>query len=113
MIGDGTGAGVLVQVTVSPSTVDRGRRASVTVVGMSTGGFRLSGQREVILTTSVGNLDASSGTMVDGVFRTTLFIPCEVEAGEGNVTASVGGAVSSGETGAFTAVTALSNSPCP
>ena len=113
VIGDGTGTGILIQVSVSPGTVDRGRRASVTVIATSTGGFRLSGQREVILTTSLGSLDASSGTMVDGVFRTTLFIPCEAEAGGGNVTASVGGAVSSGETGAFTAVTALSNSPCP
>ena len=114
VIGDGTGTGILIQVSVSPGTVDRGRRASVTVIATSTGGFRLSGQREVVLTTSLGSLDASSGTMVDGVFQTSLFIPCEVApAATGTVQAFVGGATSSPAGGAFTAVTALSNSPCP
>ena len=114
VIGDGAGPlATLVQVTVSPGTIDRGRRASVTVVATSTGGFRLSGQRDVILSTSLGSLDASSGTMVDGVFRTTLFIPCEVADGTGNVTAIVNGASSSDTSGAFTTVTSTSNSPCP
>jgi hypothetical protein len=114
VIGDGSGSlGVLLTVAVDPSTVDIGRRASVTVVATSTGGFRLSGQREVIVTTSVGSLDASSGTMVDGVFRTTLFIPCGAAAGAGTVHATVSGAVSPATTGTFTAVTAASNNPCP
>jgi hypothetical protein len=115
VVGDGTGSlGIIVNVSVSPSTVDRGRRASVTVVATSTGGFKLTGQRDVILATSLGNLDASSGTMVDGVFQTTLFIPCEVApAATGNVQAFVGGAVSPATGGAFTAVTSTSNSPCP
>jgi hypothetical protein len=113
VIGDGAGPlETLVQVTVSPGTIDQGRRASVTVVATSTGGFRLTGQRDVILSTSLGSLDATSGTMVDGVFRTTLFIPCETAVGAGNVTAIVNGASSAATSGAFTVVTSIDNDPC-
>jgi hypothetical protein len=115
VVGDGTGTlGIIVNVSVSPSTIDRGRRASVTVVATSTGGFKLTGQRDVILAASAGSLDASSGTMVDGVFQTSLYIPCEVAPdATGTVQAFVGGAASSPAGGAFTAVTSISNSPCP
>jgi hypothetical protein len=110
--GDGSGAtGVLVLVQVSPATVDIGRRASVTVIATSTGGFRLGGQREVFLNTSLGSLEPAAGTMVDGVFRTTLSRPCGLTAGEGEVVASVGGAVSK-DSGAFTAATPTTNNPC-
>ena len=114
VVGDGSGSlGVLVLITVSPATIDRGRRASVIVIATSTGGFRLGGQHEVILNTSAGSLDATSGTMTDGVFRTTLFIPCDVADGTGQVTASVAGSASGATAGNFTVVTATENSPCP
>jgi hypothetical protein len=116
VVGDGTGGtsgGIFVQVAVSPGTVDRGRRASVRVIATSRNGFKLTGPREVFLTTTVGSLDATSGTLVNGVFETTLFIPCEVLDGAGNVIATVEGASSAASGGAFTAVTATSNNPCP
>jgi hypothetical protein len=113
IIGDGAGPlETLVQVSVSPNTIDQGRRASVTVVATSSGGFRLTGKRDVILSTSLGSLDAPTGTMVDGVFRTTLFIPCETTPGPGAVTAIVNGATSGEASGTFTVVTSISNNPC-
>ena len=117
VVGDGTGGatgGVVVFVTVSPGTVDRGRRASVTVVATSKNGVKLGGTHSVFLTTSVGSLDASSGTMSDGVFQTSLLIPCDVGlAAAGNVVGIVDGASSPATGGAFTIVTATSNNPCP
>jgi hypothetical protein len=50
--------------------------------------------------------------MVDGVFRTTLFIDCEAAVGAGTVTAIVNGASSAATSGAFTVVTSATDNPC-
>jgi hypothetical protein len=113
VVGDAIGgpAGTLfVQVTVNPSTVDIGRRASVLVIATNTNGFAVSG-RPVQLTATGGNLDATSGvTDANGLFATTMVVPCGTLVGEGSVTAIVQGAVS--PPAAFTAVTPATNDPC-
>ena len=58
---------------------------------------------------------APSGTMVNGVFRTTIFIPCEDPAARrrwGNVTAIVDGARRRPRAARFTPVTSTTNNPC-
>ena len=114
--GDGIGGpgsvSLFAQVTVNPGTVDRGRRASVLVIVTNANGFPLAG-RNVQLTTSLGRLDQTAGTTgADGLFSTTLFVPCEATANAtGNVIAIVEG-VTSGAGGAFTAVTSATEDPC-
>ena len=115
VVGDGTGGatgGIVVAVTVNPGTVDIGRRASVLVIATSKNGVKLGGQHDVFLTSSLGSLDATSGTLQNGVFATTIFLPCDVTGATGNVVAIVDGASSPSSGGAFSAVAATTNNPC-
>lgn len=114
IVGDansGAVGGITVTVAVSPGTVDIGRRASVIVVATNKNGVRLSGTHQVIVTTSVGSIDGPEGEMVDGVYRTTLFIPCGSVAATGTVAAVVDGTASI-TGGTFTPITPAANNPC-
>jgi hypothetical protein len=106
-----TGAPVLnVIVTVNPGVIDLGRRGSVVVVVTNVHGVAIPNQA-VQLTSTGGNLDATSGTTnVNGVFSTTIFVPCDATS-PGTVVAIVDGQTSTG--GTFTSVAATTNSPCP
>jgi len=115
VVGDGTGGatgGIVVRVVVNPGTVDIGRRASVLVIATSKNGAKLGGVHDVVLTSSLGSLDSTSGTLQNGVFTTTIFLSCDVAPATGHVVAIVDGAPSDAEGGAFSAVTATSNNPC-
>jgi hypothetical protein len=112
------GAGLKVAVQVNPGTIDIGRRASVIVIVTSGGNSSVATQagagipgRTVRLAATGGSLDATSGTTDEnGVFATTMVVPCGTTAGGGSVTAIVDGVAST--PGAFTSVTAVSNDPC-
>jgi hypothetical protein len=102
-----------VAVTVNPGTIDKGRRGSVLVIVTSAHGAGIPDQA-VQLTSTGGNLDATSGTTNgNGLFSTTIFVPCDTAAAAGSVTAIVDGVPSPGGSGAFTIVTATENNPCP
>src|SRR5206468_2736303 len=103
---------VRVQVTINPGTIDRGRRASVLVLVTSPNGFPLAGRR-VQLTSTVGRLDATTGvTDANGLFSTTIFIPCTVPDGAAlTITAIVDGQVSA-QAGVVSIVTNTSNDAC-
>ena len=119
VVGDGVGgtgvpgvpdSKLLVAVTVNPGTIDKGRRGSVLVIVTSSHGAGIP-NKAVQLTSTGGNLDATSGTTNgNGLFSTTIFVPCDAPS-TGTVTAIVDGVVSTG--GAFTSVTATENNPCP
>jgi hypothetical protein len=114
--GDGIGGpgsiSLFVQVTVNPATVDIGRRASVLVIVTNGNGFPLPG-RKVQLTAVGGNLDATFGTTgPDGLFSTTMVIPCGSTPGIGQVVAIVEGVASTGAGPNFTTVTPTENNPC-
>jgi|RhiMetdeSRZDD1v2_1073273.scaffolds.fasta_scaffold115163_2 hypothetical protein len=99
---------LVVQVTVNPSTIDIGRRASVLVIVTNAHGIGVDG-KTVQLTASGGSLDATTGvTDASGLFATTMVVPCGSTGGA--VTAIVEGKVSTG--GVFTAVTPTTNNPC-
>jgi hypothetical protein len=117
VVGDAVGgpAGTLVvTVIVSPAVIDRGRRGSVLVNVTNAHGIGVPG-RTVVLTSS-GNLDATSGTTdQNGIFTTTMLVPCDIPpavppAVSGSVSATVDGVTS---VGPFTAITATDNNPCP
>ena len=112
------GAGLNAVVQVNPGAIDIGRRASVIVIvtsgaNASTGtqaGAGIPG-RTVRLAATGGSLDATSGTTdANGVFATTMIVPCGSTPGTGSVTAIVDGVASTG--GAFTSKTATANDPC-
>jgi hypothetical protein len=114
VVGDAIGgpAGTInIQASVSPGIVDRGRRASVTIMLTSAGGAPLQG-RQVVVSSTGGRFDQSSGTTDgDGIFRTTIYVPCEVADGPYAITVVVEGKSAVLE-GAFSAATSLSNDPC-
>jgi hypothetical protein len=79
---------LLVTVTVNLA----GERASVLVIVTNANGIALPG-KTVLLSATGGNLDATSGvTGANGLFSTTMHVPCGVA---GTVTAIVEGVVSS------------------
>ncbi len=99
VVGDansGAVGAITVTVAVTPNSVDIGRRATVIVVATNKNGVRLAGTHKVIVTTSVGSIDGPEGELVDGVYRTTLSLPCGTvaPAGGGTVTAIVDGTAS-------------------
>src|SRR5262249_26328655 len=110
--GDGIGgpsATIFVSVAVNPGTIEKGRRGTVLVSVTNQHGFAIA-NTAVQLASAGGNLDATSGTTDgNGLFSTTIFVPCD-STGAGKVTAIVSGVTG---TGAFTAVTATENNPCP
>src|SRR5262245_38506341 len=109
------GNGLNAVVQVNPGVIDIGRRASVIVIVTSAPAPGLVGAgipgRTVRLAASGGSLDATSGTTdANGVFATTMIVPCGSTAGGGKVTAIVEGVGSSG--GACTSQAATTNDPC-
>jgi hypothetical protein len=86
---------VLVQLAVNPGTVERGRRAGVTVLVTNTNGAALPGQH-VQLSTTAGNLTVVDGfTDLDGKFVSFLQVPCSDPSGSASVLAIVRGVLSS------------------
>jgi hypothetical protein len=119
VVGDAIGGpeGTLfVQVTINPGTVTRGRRASVLVIVTNINGKPLQGRR-VQLAPSAGQLDQTTGlTDVNGLFSTTLLVPCEVTPDTSiGVAAVVEGvtAQAAATVAPATAVTSSANDPCP
>jgi hypothetical protein len=114
VVGDAIGgpAGTInIQASVSPGIVDQGRRASVTIMLTSPGGAPLPG-RTVFVSSPGGRFDQGNGTTdQNGVFQTTMFVPCEVAPGPYTITAVVEGKSATLE-GAFTVATSTSNDPC-
>ena len=108
----GAVGGITVTVAVSPNTVDIGRRASVLIVGTNKNGVRLTGTHQVIVTTSVGSIDGPEGELVNGVYRTTLLIPCGTPpTAAATVTGIIDGTPSVAG-GTFSTVTPTDNNPC-
>ena len=111
------GGGLTINVQVNPGTIDIGRRASVIVIVTSgTGGdvgkagAGIPG-RTVRLDAVGGNLDATSGTTdANGVFSTTMIVPCGSVLGAGLVTAIVDGV--KGSTIFISQPAAAGNDPC-
>lgn len=101
--GDGIGGpgsiSMFVQVTVNPASVCPGRRASVLTIVTNANGIPLPG-RNVQLTASLGQLDASFGqTDSNGLFSTTILVPAATAPlATGAVTAIVQGVTSTGGT---------------
>jgi Bacterial Ig-like domain (group 1) len=111
-IGGPASLSLFVQVAINPATIDVGRRASILVIVTNANGFPLP-NRQVQLTASGGNLDATSGvTDANGQFATTMVVPCGTAAAGGTVTAIVEGKVSATTSGTFTSVTPTVNDPC-
>jgi hypothetical protein len=112
VVGDGVGGPlgtIHVGVTVNPGTIDQGRRGSVLVIVTSQNGVGIP-DKAVQLTSTGGNLDATSGTTdANGLFSTTIVVPCGATS-PGAVSAIVAGVTG---TGTFTSVLATTNSPCP
>ena len=110
VVGDaigGPGGSLRVAVTINPGVIDLGRRGSVLVIVTNLHGIAVP-DRPVQLTSTGGNLDATSGTTDDhGFFSTTISVPCDGKSG--TVTAIVDGVAG---TGNFTAVAATENNPC-
>lgn len=114
VVGDAIGGPngtINIKASVSPGVITRGRRATVEILLTSPGGAPLVGRR-VFLSSPGGRFDQASGVSDgNGIFSTTMFVPCEVADKSYAIVAVVEGKSATLE-GAFTVVTATTNDPC-